>query len=144
MIVRQATPKDIPDILDMYKKGLIDLGLDDFKESLMLSKIVASYHLAPCFLVEINDKICAMAGLTVNTISHSGVASLADYMFYVEPEHRNLKVLNSLVREIKKFAEDNDMPLRLDLTFKADLKVKERLLEMNGLEPYALVGVYNG
>lgn len=143
MLVRQATAADIPYILDLYKKGLDELG-QEWKESLLLKKIVNSYQLAPCFLLEIDGIIRGMAGLTAVTTSHNGVASLDDYMFYVEPDSRNIKTLNALVSKAKEFAMLHDIPLRVNFSVKDDLKTRERLLKMNGFEVRSVMGVYHG
>ena len=135
-MIRQATPKDIPIILDFYTRGLIELGDKDIKESLLLSKVVNSYHLAPCFLLVINDTIVGMAGLTTVTTSHNGVATLADYMFYVLPEYRTLDNLSGLVQEIKAFAREKSMPVKLEFITDNDQKLRERVLKMHGFKVY--------
>ena len=142
-MIREATPKDIPYILDLYRKGLEELGETNISESCMLRKIVNSYQLAPCFLLEIDDIIAGIAGLTVITSSHNGDATLSEYMFYVLPEHRSLKNLSGLVEKSKAFASQNDFPLRLQFFTDQDQKVRERLFEMHDFKVIAVVGVYN-
>lgn len=142
-MIRIATPADFEDILELYKAGLEELGFK-YKEDLLKIKIVNSYKLAPCFLVVMNDKICGMAGFTVVTTSHDGVASLADYMFYIKPEHRNIKTLDALMKTIKEFAMTHGLPVRLDFFISKSLKSHKRLLERYGFKVSALLGVYNG
>jgi hypothetical protein len=141
--VRIAENKDIDDILRLYKAGLKELG-EDYKDSLVLNKVVTCFHLAPCFLVEINDNIVGMAGLTTVTTSHTGDASLADYMFYIEPEHRNIRTLDALMKEIKGFAVSKNLPIRLDFLVDGEVSAKARLFERYGFKPFSVVGVYNG
>ena len=143
-MIRQATPKDIPVILDLYNKGLIELGETNIVESCLLRKVVNSYHLAPCFLVVKNDNIIGMAGLTVVTTSHNGVAQLCDYMFYVQPEHRNINILSELVENIKEFARDSDMPIKLEFITDNDQNLRERVLKMHGFKVYSVSGIYHG
>lgn len=143
-MIRQATPKDIPVILDLYAKGLIELGETDIYENLLLKKVVNSLHLAPCFLMIKDGNIEGMAGMTVVTTSHSGVAMLCDYMFYVQPEHRNLKALSELVENIKQFAREKDMPVKLEFITDNDQKLRERVLEMHGFKVYSVSGIYYG
>lgn len=141
-VVRVATSSDIPRILDLYKKGLEEIGLE-YSESLLLKKIINSYHLAPCFVLE-EDEIVGMAGFTVVTTSHNGDARLADYMFYVLPEHRNIKSLGRLVSAAKDFAKEHDLPLRLEFISQNDEELKKRVLKMHGFEVVCIVGEYHG
>lgn len=143
-MIRKATAADIPYILALYKEGLDELGIDDYIESQMVKKIVNSFHMAPCFLLLENANIVGMIGLTIVTISYNGVASLADYMFYIKPEHRNFKSLNELVKKAQAFADEHNMPLRVDFIINGRKEAKERLLQMNDFELYSLAGLYNG
>lgn len=142
MLIRKAETKDLDDVIKLYRAGLTELG-EKYSDSLTMNKVLTCFYLAPCFLLVIDDKICGIAGLTVITISHSGVAQLTDYMFYVLPEHRSLKTLNSLVKEVKAFAEEQNLPLRLEFISNGDEKLKERLLNMNGFKIGGVIGVYN-
>lgn len=144
MLVRKATPNDIPEILEMYKLGLEENDMSDYKEELLLKKVVNSFHLAPCFILVIDGKIVGMAGMTAVTSSHSGVASLADYMFYIYPDSRDIKSLGALVESIKDFAKSHSLPIRLEFIVNNDEALRRRVLEMHGFKPSALVGIYNG
>jgi hypothetical protein len=143
-MLRQATTKDIDDILPLYKAGLEELGLTDWKESLLVKKIINSFALAPCFLLVIDDKICGMAGFTLCITSHNGVATLSDYMFYVLPEYRNIKNLGGLVEEAKQFATVKNFPIKLEFICNNDEKLRKRVLEMHGFKVFSVTGVYNG
>jgi hypothetical protein len=140
---RAILPDDAPEIFRLYTAGLDELG-QAWDQRLVLNKIVNSYHLAPCFLLVIDDKICGMAGFTVVSSSHSGDASLADYMFYVEPEHRNMESLNALTGSVKAFASEHKLPVRLEFIVTDDEAAKRRLLSMHGFKVGALIGVLNG
>jgi len=145
MEVRKATPQDIPYILDMYKKGLNELGFTDWKESLLVKKVTESFILAPCFIMVKNDIVIGMAGLTIVITSHNGVATLADYMFYVEPEHRNITNLGGLTDKIKSFSDETGMPVKLEfLALNNDEKLKSRVLNMHGFDVFSVTGVYDG
>lgn len=142
-MIRQGDKSDIKEIVELYKAGLEEMGYTDWKESLLIKKVIESFILAPCFLLVNDGKVAGMAGLTLVTISHSGVVSLADYMFFIEKDSRNIKNLNALVGEVKEFATKNDFPLRLEFISKDDEKAKERLLRMNGFEIGGVIGVFN-
>ena len=141
-MIREATAKDIPYILDLYRAGLEELGESNIIESMLLRKIVNSFHLAPCFLLEKCGTMVGMAGFTVVTSSQNGTASLADYMFYIKPEHRNIKAIKSLVVEAVKFSNENDLPLRLDFVTDASVASKARLAEMCGLTVKGVICEY--
>tara|TARA_R110002020_G_scaffold95809_1_gene229607 strand:- start:654 stop:1085 length:432 start_codon:yes stop_codon:yes gene_type:complete len=142
-MIRKATASDIPYILDLYKKGLKEIGADG-KESLLLNKIVTSYHLAPCFLLEVGGEVVGMAGFTIVTQSHDGSTRLADYMFYVEPQHRSIKTLGRLVEAAKAFSKEHDLPLRLEFISRNDEELRRRVLKMHGFEVVCVIGEYNG
>lgn len=141
MVIRIATGEDLEDIISLYERGLKELN-EPYKHELLIKKVTESYILAPCFLVVINDKIVGMAGFTLVTTSHSGVASLADYMFFIEKEHRNIKTLDALMKQIKEFAMTHNLQIRLDFLVDRSVGVKKRLFERYGFNVNSIVGVY--
>lgn len=141
-VIRIADQEDFEDILRLYKAGLEELGFE-YKESLLVRKIFTSFQLAPCFLLEIDGKIRGMAGFTVTVASHSGVSTLSDYLFYIEPEYRTIDRLGGLVGEAKAFAKSHNLPLRVDFLCHGDEKAKMRLLRRNGFRLSSVVGMYN-
>lgn len=144
MKIRQATSNDILEILRLYKSGLEELGHTDWVESLLIKKITESFVTAPCFLLLIDDKICGMAGLDLVTISHSGVASLQDYMFFIAKEYRSPRTLKALVEHCKSFADDHNFSLRFHFLVYDDLKLKARVLNHYGFRICSVSGEYNG
>jgi len=128
----------------MYHSSLIECGEIDINEDLLLKKVVNSYHLAPCFLLIIDDIICGMAGFTAEASSHNGVVSMIDYMFYVKKEHRSLENLSALVKEAKDFANEKKMPIKVEFKVKNnDEELRKRLLVMHGFEVHSVSGIYN-
>lgn len=143
IIPRLATLDDMPKLIELYISGLEELG-EDYKESLLVKKILDNYYLAPCYVVENNGIVVGMAGFTTVISSHSGVAMLCDYIFYVEPEYRNIKTLSALVSQIKAFAKAQNMPLKIELSIRNDEKLRSRLLSIFGFKVYSLCGAYDG
>lgn len=141
-LVRQAEYKDIPYIAVLYKKALTELG-EEYLDDRVENKVRNSFYLAPCFLLENDDKIVGMAGLTVVHAAWSNAVSLADYMFFIEKEHRSLKNLSALVQACKDFALSQNLPLRLEF-ITGTQEVRERLFKMHGFDKTVVVGVYNG
>ena len=142
-MIRIATPQDFPTILDMYEAGLRELGETKLDREMMLRKIAESYNLAPCFLLENNGIIIGIAGLSIITSPWNGDASLSEYMFYVLPEHRNIKNLSALVNKSTEFASSHDLPLRLEFATETSEKIRERLFRMHNFKVCAVVGSYD-
>jgi len=142
-MIRTADGKDIDDILVLYRAGLDELG-DKYQDSLILNKVITSIHLAPCFLLVIDDIICGMAGLTTLVCSPSGQATLTDYMFYIRPEYRKLENFSALINATKDFAVEKSLPLRLQFTTNISEKLRRRLFDMYGFKVISVTGGYNG
>lgn len=144
-MIRRANHKDLKRITELYIEGLKELGAKDINPDLCYKKVETCYFLAPCFLLEIDDIIFGMWGLTTTQLPWNGSATLADYMMYLLPEYRSLDNLGGLIDEVKNFAQSVNLPLRLDFQI-ADGKeaVKRRLFEMYGFKVSSIMGVYNG
>lgn len=140
-MIRKAENKDLDKVLELVRAGLDELG-QKYHESLLLKKVVNSFHLAPCFLLEIDGIIRGIAGFTVIKSSWDGEATLADYLFYIEPEYRNIVNLSGLVEEAKGFADTMNLPLRIEYLVSSDRKLHERLMRINGFKIESLVGYY--
>jgi len=141
-MIKVAEGSDIDVILSLYRAGLDELG-DKYQENLILKKVVTSIHLAPCFLLQIDDTICGMAGLTTLVCSPSGQATLTDYMFYIKPEYRKLKHFSELINATKDFAVEKNLPLRLQFTTNISEKLRNRLFDMYGFKVVSVIGEYN-
>jgi len=144
MEIVQAKSSEIPYILGLYRDGLEELGAKNIKDSLLVNKVVAGFHLAPCFLLKIDGIIRGIAGLTVVHSSHSGDAMLSEYMFYVEPEFRSLKHLSALVNACKTFADEHGFLLRFEFINQVDIRIRERLFKMHNFQIKSVIGEYDG
>lgn len=140
-MIRQALHSDLGEVFELYKAGLQELGIK-YREDLVLRKIHAAFECAPCFLLEVDDNIIGMADLHLGEDTFTGVLTLTDLLFYVEPKHRNLKRLSGLVEACKSFADKYNLPLQLNFISKDDEKLRKRLLEMHGFKVQSLTGVY--
>ena len=140
-MIRQATAKDLPEVIGLVKKSLEEMG-EEVNEALITKKVVNSFHLAPCFLLVKYDIIVGMVGYTILTNSWSGDATLSDYMFYVEKEHRNIRTLSDLIEHSKAFASQNNLPLRIETIANNDEELRKRLFRMHGFNVYSVVGVF--
>lgn len=141
--IRKATKDDLLTVARMYKEALEELGEKVIFDDLVMNKVINSYHLAPCFLLVIDDKIAGIAGLTAVTAAWSNAVSLADYIFFIEKEHRSLENLSALTLACKEFAKENNLPLRLEFVT-GKQEVRERLFKMHGFDKTIVVGVSDG
>lgn len=141
-MIRQATASDIPYIIALTTEAMEEMD-KPVVDSMIMAKVVNSFHLAPCFLLEKHGNIVGIAGFTVITSSWSGDATLTDYLFYVQPEHRNMNNLSGLVKNAKEFASEHDLPLRIESMTHDDEDARKRLFDMHNFKVSAVVGMYN-
>jgi len=142
MKISKAKYGDLEQICELYKKAIAEIG-DTYKDELVRQKVYNAYFLAPCFIIQEDDRITAMAGLTMGLIPYNGNLTLTDYMFYIEPEYRNLKRFGGLVKSSKRFADDMNLPLRLDFitpTISEDLK--KRVFDMHKFNVTGVSGIW--
>ena len=142
-MIRQATLGDIDRVAELYIEGLDELGSKNIDPAKVEQKVRISFNLAPCFCLVKDGIIIGIAGLTLITSSWSGDASLADYMFYVEPQHRNIKRLSALVNKSKEFADLHNLPLRLEFATNVSAEVRTRLFKMHGFKVASVMGEYH-
>jgi len=76
-MIKKATAKDLPRVVELVGAGLDELG-QKYTDSLLLKKVVNSFHLAPCFLLVIGGIVRGIAGFTVIKSSWDGEATLSD------------------------------------------------------------------
>ena len=55
-MIRQATIEDIPEIIELYKAGLEEIGFNDWKQDLIEKKVESAMYLAPCFVAVFDGK----------------------------------------------------------------------------------------
>ena len=140
---RMAERKDLSRVCDLYIAGLQELQVDYNKEWVQ-RKIERAYYCAPCFLLEVGDKIVGMAGLHMGQHHFTGDLTLTDLLFYVEPKHRNIRRLSGLVEACKAFSKEQKIPLHLNFHTNTSIEKRTRLLRMHGFDITGISGVYNG
>ena len=140
-LYRKAERKDFPRVCDLYIAGLQELQVEYDKEWVQ-RKIERAYYCAPCFLLEVDGKIVGMAALHMGQHHFTGDLTLTDLLFYVEPEHRNIRRLSGLVEACKAFAREHDIPLHLNFHTNIDIEKRVRLLRMHGFDVTSVSGVY--
>lgn len=141
-MIRKAKSTDIPRIIELYRESLDEIGVNHL-DSLTSKVVTDNFFLAPCFVLEINGTIRGIAGLTVSFIPWSGDATLKDYIFYVEPEHRNIDNLGGLVSNCKDFADELGTPLQVSFIVNQDEELRRRILRRHGFEVVSVLGEYH-
>jgi len=141
-MIRRAKTLDIPYMVNLYKEGLKELGFENIDDKRLLAKVVSSYHLAPCFLLVFNDKICGMAGLSTSITPWSGEATLCDYIFYIRPEYRKLSNFGGLVRACKDFSDEVGLPLSFNFSVNDDEEIRKRVFKMHNFKTTFITGGY--
>jgi len=142
-MIREATKEDIPEIIDMVKSMLVDLN-EPWSEACVVNTIAKSLALAPCFLYTKNDKIIAMAGLSLRFQPFTGQAALTDYGFYTRPRHRSWSVYGGLIDKCKEYAEKVNLPLQLNFAADKPVDFAQRLAKRKDLKIVYVTGEYNG
>lgn len=132
----------MPRIIDLYRASLDEMGVKHL-DSLTSKVVTDNFFLAPCFVLEINGTIRGIAGLTITFKPWSGNATLRDYIFYVEPEHRNDNNLGGLVSNCKDFADEIGVPLQVEFIIKDDEELRKRVLRKYGFKVVSVIGEYH-
>lgn len=141
-MIRFAEKQDLLYMIDMYMRGLHEMGECICDETKMLAKLIACMEVAPCFLLIKDDTIVGMAVMTIAVNPHNSGARLTDVMFYVYPKYRNIDNLSELVDSIKDFASLHNLSISLRFVCRGDEKGRKRLLRMNGFKVTAIEGSY--
>ena len=147
MLVRYARESDLPTVYRMSWAGykdLKDVAPERVDPDLLWKWVNTAYKQAPQVLLEKDGEIIGFWGLCLTRAAWSYDTLLADYMFYIRPEHRSIKATKALVRAVKDVADQLNLTLRLCYLFKGKLPVHVRIYHMMGFSVSGLVGFYKG
>ena len=86
--------------------------------------------------VAIDDqgKLLGSIGTTVVSEWYSDKKILADHWFYVLPDHRKSPVAFKLMKELKKFAKENDISVKVGHTLKFEIEKIDKFYKKLGFE----------
>jgi len=143
--VKYAEQSDLPTIFSMYINALMEIPecAVEIDESVCFKTVTDSWLSAPCIIVKDGEKIIAFAGLSLAASPYSRRPYLNEYMFYVLPEYRSLKVSKILSEEAKNVADA--MGLKISFTHyigKSDIVKKDKFLKRWGYKVFALNATY--
>ena len=147
MIIRYAEREDLPTIYKLSWAGareLKEVAPERVDPDLLLKWVHKAYSQAPQVLLEKDGEIIGFWGLCTIRAEWSYDLMLADYMFYILPEHRSFKATRLLVKAVKAVADKHQLHLRLCYLFKGDLPLHIRIYHMMGFTVSGLVGFYKG
>lgn len=105
--------------------------------------VYLSWESAPCYLLKHEGQIVGFAGLRLTKAPFSKQPILQDYMFYILPEHRNIRNIKALCQAARDFADTTALPLRLEYAITKNQKSQEKLLKLMGFRISGLTGSYN-
>lgn len=148
MKTRYAERKELADVLELTWRGykeLEDIAPVTYKPDLIYKDIILpSWHRAPCVLLEKDNEIIGMWGLTTYRVHGSAESILADYMFYILPEYRSIKAVEALKKAVLDVADQFKLNMKLTYLFTDKKDAHIRLFEKVGFRITGVQGVYEG
>lgn len=145
MIVRHATPEDLPTLYKLCWAGYRELSPPERVDpDLLWDWVVEAFHQAPQLILVKDGQIIGFWGLCFIKAAWSYDRMLADYMFYILPNHRSLKASRLLVQAVKGIADSFNLTFRQSYLFKGKLALHIRIFQMMGFSVSGLIGFYKG
>ena len=147
MLIRYAEEKDLPTVYKLCWAGqreLKEIIPERVDPDLLWNWILKAYSQAPQVLLEKDGEIIGLWGLCTMQAAWSYDAVLADYMFYVLPEHRSLKATKRLKDAVCSVADQHKLTLRLSYLFTGKMPLHARIFAMMGFTVRGFIGFYKG
>lgn len=148
--VRYAEHSDLPQVLVMYMAALKELKSSILEPDLekCADEVLFSWSQAPCILIEKLGEIVGFAGLKTVIPAYTKQNVISEYMLFVWPKYRSIKVAKMLSDECQKVSDRFGIPLFFT-HFLNGLGVdhKTKFLKRWGYNPlgvYCTYGVNNG
>jgi len=136
MDIKRAGPLDISVLVQMLVEmhegtEIKTPAIDSMK---MIGKVNEVIHKG-IVLVAVNEEkqLIGSVGGMVSQDWWSEEKFLADYWFYVRPQHRKGNVALKLIKNFIKMANDAKLPVRLGHVFSGDLDRKDKFFERLGM-----------
>ncbi len=147
MKTRHAIPSDLLDVWRLCwkaKKELQSITPETVDPELLMDWIEEAMGQAPCVLLVKDGVTIGFWGLCTCRARWSHDVILADYMFYVLPEHRSMKAVEHLKTAVQAVADQLGLNLQLSYLFTDKKDAHIRLFEKVGFEVHGVMGVYRG
>ncbi len=144
-MIYAATREDLPTIVDMALRIPDELGFEKLppKDPIKVTRQIFERWLeAPIFVYKEDGRILGMVGVTVDEMWWSTEKVLTDYVFYILPEHRSLKVMNALVGAVRDFAKLNKLPVITTFMSSDRTPAKEAIFKKKGFKHAGFIVSY--
>lgn len=134
--VVQASFDELPAVCMLCQERALEFNFDGFPppdtESI-IDTVYNSYRQAPCFLLKNNDDIIGAAGLMLDTYGwNKKEPFLCDYMVYIKPPYRNIKLADMLETAIIEFADFHGLRLHRFYIAVDRLDARHRFMRRHG------------
>lgn len=144
-MIYTAEREDLPQIVEMSLKIPEELGFDNFpvEDVGITAKFIYNKWLEyPIFVYRVDDKIVGFIGVSIETMWWSDQEIVHDYVMYIDPDHRNLKVINSLIGAVRDFAKLNGLPVISHFISNDRTEAKAKLFERQGFKISGFIATY--
>jgi len=144
-MIYSATREDLPTVVELALKIPEEFSFENFPsvdKAKVTEIIFSNWTDAPIFLYKIENEIVGMVGLALDTLWWSNEPVLQDYMFYIKPEHRSLKVVNALIGAMRDVAKLNDMKVITTFIASDRTDSKRKLFERKGFKESGILMTY--
>ena len=148
--VRYAELEDLTTAVQLYMAALKEINLANIEPDLerCADEVLFSWSQAPCILIEKSGEIVGFAGLKTTMPAYSMQSIITEYMFYIRPADRSVKLAKILSDECKKVSDRFGLPLFFThLLNGMTVDHKEKFLKRWGYNPtgvFCTYGVKNG
>ena len=146
MKVRLANLSDLPKIHELAWAGYEEIdeaAIVPYDKKLFYEEVIyPQFFRAPVFILERDGQVIGIWGLTSSRPRGSVHNCIADYIFYIEPEFRSIKATRLLCKAVKDFADQQQLPIRLNYLFNGKLSLHERIFRLMGFKIRGIIGEY--
>lgn len=140
-----AKREELPEIIEMSLNIPEEHGFDKLPE-VNLEKVtgyfVEKFRESPIFVYKKDNRIVGFVGTSIESFWWSDKNVLTDFIFYIHPEHRELKVLNALINSLRDLGKLNDMPVVTHFMSNDRTELKEKLFERHGFKKSGFIATY--
>lgn len=126
---RQATASDIENLLPL----LVDMHSENALSTLDIDKTIAMVEYVInhglCLLAHDGQELVGALGVCVDSFWYTSDQHIQDRFYYVAPSHRKTRVALTLLKYIREYAKQLNMPLMLGVMTKVDAVRKDRIFQ---------------
>lgn len=146
-MIYQATVEDLPEIIAYSLNIPKEHGFENFPPVDIIKVnnwFFEKWLESPIFVFKGKDgKIQGFVGTQITEFWWSNKRVVNDFIFYVLPEHRSLKVFNELLRALRDFGKLNDLPVVCNFMSNDRHEIKEKAFERQGFKKSGMIMAFN-